>query len=124
MYLDIIMLARKKQNIDPMWKVLNNQVHLGDSALFLDHVYLECTQIQCETSKVFIDNYRTMFESRISAESLIGRLDLKHRLSVQYRSQSQDGFHDDLRSDGQLPGKSITECFRADPVSKIQKQQS
>ena len=61
------MLARKKQNIDPMWKVLNKQVHLGDSASFLDHVYLEFTQRQCETSKDIIDNYRITIESRISA---------------------------------------------------------
>ena len=61
------MLARKKQNIDPMWKVFNKQVHLGESASFLDHVYLGYTQRQCETMKDIIDNYRSMFESRISA---------------------------------------------------------
>ena len=30
--------------------------------------YLGCTQRQCEISKDVVDNYRTMFESRISAE--------------------------------------------------------
>ena len=30
-------------------------------------VYLGCTQRQCEISKDIVDNYRTMFESRISA---------------------------------------------------------
>ena len=34
---------------------------------FLDHVYLRCTQRQCEISKDIVDNYRTMFESRNSA---------------------------------------------------------
>ena len=34
---------------------------------FLDHVYLGCTRRQCEISKDVVDNYRTMFESRISA---------------------------------------------------------
>ena len=43
---DDIMSAGKQQNIDPMWKVLNKQVHLKTSALFLDHVYLGCTQRQ------------------------------------------------------------------------------
>ena len=62
-----IMLAGKKQNIDPMWKVLNKQVHFKKSASFLDHVYLGCTQRQGEISKDIVDNYRTMFESRISA---------------------------------------------------------
>ena len=40
---------------------------LGEPTSFLDHVYLGCTQRQCETSKDIVDNYRTMFESRISA---------------------------------------------------------
>ena len=55
------------QNLDPMWKVLNKEVDLGEPTSFLDHVYLGCTQRQCEISKDFVDNYRTMFESRISA---------------------------------------------------------
>ena len=50
-----------------MWKVLNKEVHLGEPTSFLDHVYLGCTQRQCEISKDIVDNYRTMFESRISA---------------------------------------------------------
>ena len=52
-----------------MWKVLNKEVDLGEPTSFLDHVYLRCAQRQCERSKDIIDNYRTMFESRISAES-------------------------------------------------------
>ena len=36
------------------------------STSFLDHVYLGCTQRQCQMSKDIVDNYRTMFESRIS----------------------------------------------------------
>ena len=58
-------LAGKKQNIDP--KVLNKEVDLGEPTSFLDHVYLVCTQRQCEISRDIVDNYRTMFESRISA---------------------------------------------------------
>ena len=49
---DDMKLAGKKQNIDPMWKVLNNEVDLGEPTSFLDHVYLGCTQRQCEISKV------------------------------------------------------------------------
>ena len=66
-YVDDIKLAGKKHNIDPMWKVLNKEVDLGEPTSFLDHVYLGCTQRQCEISKDIVDNYRTMFESRISA---------------------------------------------------------
>ena len=66
-YVDDIQLVGKKQNIDPMWKVLNKEVDLCEPTSFLDHVYLGCTQRQCEISKDIVDNYRTMFESRISA---------------------------------------------------------
>ena len=66
-FVDDIKLAGKKQNLDPMWKVLNGEVDLGEPTSFLDHVYLVCTQRQCEMSRDILDNYRTMFESRISA---------------------------------------------------------
>ena len=66
-YVDDVKLAGKKQNIDPVWKVLNKEVDLGEPASFPDHVYLGCTQRQCEIRKDIVDNYRTMFESRISA---------------------------------------------------------
>ena len=66
-YVDDINLAGKKQNINPMWKVLNKEVDLVEPPSFLDHVYLGCTQRKCEVSKDIVDNYRTMFESRISA---------------------------------------------------------
>ena len=56
--MDDIELAGKKHNIDPMWKVLNKEVDLGEPTSFLDHVYLGCTQRQCEISK----------KSRISVE--------------------------------------------------------
>ena len=49
-----------------MWKVLK-EVDLGEPTSFLDHVYLGCTQRQCEINKDIVDNYRTMFESRISS---------------------------------------------------------
>ena len=65
-YVDEIKLAGKKHNIDPMWKVLNKEVDLGEPTSFLDHVYLGCTQRQCEISKDIVDKYRAMFESRIS----------------------------------------------------------
>ena len=63
-YVDDIKL---KQNLDPMWKLLNKEVDLGERTSFLDHVYLGCTRRQCEIGKDIVDNYRTMFESRTSA---------------------------------------------------------
>ena len=66
-YVDDIKLAGKKQNFDPMWKGLNKEVDLGEPTSVVDHEKLGCTQRQCEISKDIVDNYRTMFQSRISA---------------------------------------------------------
>ena len=51
MYVDDIKLAGKKQNIDPMWKVLNKEVDLEEPTSFLDHENLGFTQRPCEVSK-------------------------------------------------------------------------
>ena len=63
-YVDDIKLAGKKQNVDPMWKVLIKEVDLGEPTSFLDHVYLGCTQRQCEISKDIV----TITESCLSPE--------------------------------------------------------
>ena len=42
-YVDCIKLAGKRQNIDPMWKVLMRDADLGEPTSCLDHVYLGCT---------------------------------------------------------------------------------
>ena len=68
MYVDDVKLAGKKQNINPTWKILMKDVDLGEPTSFLDHVYLGCTQRQYKTSKDIVDNYRDLFESRMSAE--------------------------------------------------------
>ena len=67
MYVYDIKLAGKKQNLDPVWKLLNKEVDLGEPTSFLDQVHLACTQRQCQISKDIVDNYRTVLESRISA---------------------------------------------------------
>ena len=43
------------------------EVDLGEPASFFGHDDLGCTQRECETSKGIVDNYRNVFESRISA---------------------------------------------------------
>ena len=43
---------------------------LGEPTSFSDHVYLGCTQRECQRSKDIVDNYRNMSESRISAGAL------------------------------------------------------
>ena len=90
MYVDEIKLSGKKQNIDPMWKVLNKEVELGEPTSFLDHVYLGCTQRQCEISKDIVDHFRTMFESRISARST-EKLPFSENLCISSRSCDMEG---------------------------------
>ena len=55
-FVDDIKLVGKKQNINPMWKVRNKEVDMGEPTSFFDHVYLGCTQRQCEISKDLVDN--------------------------------------------------------------------
>ena len=45
-HVDDIKLAGKKQNLDPMWKVLNKEVDLGEPTSFLDHVYSEFLRVE------------------------------------------------------------------------------
>ena len=40
---DDFKLAGKRQNIDPMWKVLLKEVDLGEPTSFFDHVHLGCS---------------------------------------------------------------------------------
>ena len=53
-YVDDIKFAGKKQKLNPMWKVLNWEVDLGETS-FLDHENLGCTQRQCQASKDILD---------------------------------------------------------------------
>ena len=68
-YVDDIKLAGKKQNMGPTWRILMNDGDLGEPTSFLDHGYLGCTQRECQISKDIVDNYRSMFESRISVRT-------------------------------------------------------
>ena len=40
-------------------------VDLGEPTSFFDHVYLGCSQRECQISKDIVNNYRSMFESMI-----------------------------------------------------------
>ena len=66
-YVDDIKLSGKKQNLDPMWKVLNKEVYFENQHLSLIMYTWDCPHRQCEISEDMVDNHRTMFESRISA---------------------------------------------------------
>ena len=58
---------REKQNMAHMSKKLMKHVHRVEPTSFPDHVYLGCTQRECFPNEVIIEQYREMFESRISA---------------------------------------------------------
>ena len=70
MYVDDVKLAEKKQKISQTWKILMKDVDLGEPTSFFDHVYLGCIRRECQISKDIMDNYRSVFESRISAGAM------------------------------------------------------
>ena len=88
-YVDDIKLAGKKQNIYPMWKVLMKDVDLGEPTSFFDHVYLGCTERECDTSKDIVDNTRNMFDSKISAGTT-EKLPYSEKLGADISSWSYD----------------------------------
>ena len=60
-------LAGKKQKHWSDVESTHKEVDLGETNIFPGSWKLGCTQRQCEISKDIVDNYRTTFESRISA---------------------------------------------------------
>ena len=60
-YVDDIQLAGKTENIEPTWHILMEEIDLGEPTSFLDHVYLGCTQRECQISNGIVANYRDMF---------------------------------------------------------------
>ena len=59
-------MAREKAEYGTTWKKLMNNVDLVDPTTSLDHVYLGCTQRECKPSEDIVEQYKEMFESRIS----------------------------------------------------------
>ena len=56
-----IKMAGKKQNMAPMWKKLVKNVDIDEPTLFLDRVYLGCTQFECKPNETFIEQHTKMF---------------------------------------------------------------
>ena len=63
---------------------------MGEPTSFLDHENLGCTQRQCEISKDIVDNYRTIFESRISA-GITEKLPCSENLRISSWSYDMEG---------------------------------
>ena len=57
-YVDDLKPAGKKQNNDPLLKLRMKDVHLGEPTSVVDHVYLGCTQRECQIIKDIVDNFR------------------------------------------------------------------
>ena len=57
----------KKQNMVSMWKKWMKNVDFDEPTSFLDHVILGCAQRECKINEIIIEEFRKMFESRISA---------------------------------------------------------
>ena len=109
MYVEDFKLAGKKLNIDPMWKILMKDVDLGEPTSFFDHVYLGCTHRECKTSKDIVDNYRDMFESRMSAGGIEKLLySEKSEVNISSWSYDMDGHAQKMR------GKILRTCEQND----------
>ena len=63
----------------------------GEPTSFLGHVYLVCTQRHCQVSRDVMDNYRTMFESRISAGG-VEKLPFPQNLRISSWSYNMAGY--------------------------------
>ena len=86
--MDDTKIAGKTENKEPTSKNLMKDVYLGEPTSFPDHVFLGCTQREYQTSKDIVDNYRSMFASRISAGAK--KLPITGKLGANISSWSYD----------------------------------
>ena len=70
----------------------------GRTNIFFDRVFFGCTQRQCEISEDIVDNHRTMFDSRISAERT-EKLPYSENLRTSSWSYDMEGHQRNLLSD-------------------------
>ena len=92
LHVDDIKLAGKKQNINPMWKVLNKEVDLGDPTSFLDHENVGMKACMDDHQPSPTDLYRTRELAPICAQIVVkcqylarvGRPNL-HRGQIDYQ---------------------------------------
>ena len=83
----------RKQNTSSMWKILMKLADVGEPTSFLDHVYLGCTRRECKPNETIADEYRRMFESRISAgatEKITPRCEKLHAQTVAWSNDMED----------------------------------
>ena len=70
-----VRMAIKKQNMAPMWKKLMNNADIDEPMPFLDHMYLVCSQRDCEPNGTIIEQYTKMFEKMFELRIFGGTAD-------------------------------------------------
>ena len=91
-------LAGKKQKIlIRCGTYFTNKLIWEEPTSFLDHVYLGCTQGQCETSKDIAHNDRTMFESRMFAGATEKNYQARKKLNISTWSYDMEGHAKNVR---------------------------
>ena len=111
---DDITMAGKKQNVAPMWKQMMKNVDLGEPTSFLDHVYLGCTQRECKPNETTVEQYKKMFESRISAgateeSSGIGEL---HAQTVAWSYDMEGHAQNCVERNFELANKKVEQLYK------------
>ena len=66
-YVDDMKMAGRHHNMAPMLKKLMELVDLDEPTSLLDHENSGCTQRECKPNEDKVNQYKEMFESRISA---------------------------------------------------------
>ena len=77
-YVDGIKMTGKNQNMAPTGKKLMKDGDLDEPTSFLDHVYLGCTQRECEPNETMIDECHAegpvvLAESELNRRALVLR---------------------------------------------------
>ena len=66
-YVDDIKMAGKEAEYHSHVKEIDENIDIGEPTSFLDHVFLGCTQRECKPNEIFVEQYKEMCESRMSA---------------------------------------------------------
>ena len=61
------MAGKRKKHGSHVWKNLMKNVDLDEPTSFLDHVCLGCTPRECTPNEIVVEQFKKMFESRISS---------------------------------------------------------
>ena len=60
-YVDEIKMIGKKQNMDPMWKILQIEIDIENPTPSIDQVYLSCTQREAKVDPRAVHSKNELF---------------------------------------------------------------